>query len=186
MITAVDYREAMARFATGVTIVTTTDADGRWWGFTASSFSPVSIDPPLILVCLGRDARCHPIFTSAPGFRVNVLGPEHEELAVRFATKGIDKFAGDEFRAADDGLPTLDDALVSLLCRTTEIADGGDHTILFGAVEDVQLRHGGRPAVHADRCFWDLAPRAGGHRQPNPGARKPSARTPSGPASNLS
>jgi flavin reductase ActVB len=160
VITAVTYREAMARFPTGVTIVTTTDADSRWWGFTASSFSPVSIDPPLILVCLGRDARCHPIFTSAPAFRVNVLGPEHEELAVRFATKGIDKFAGDAFRAADDGLPILDDALVSLLCRRTEIADGGDHTILLAAVQEIEIRSDGAPAVHVDRCFWDLAPRA--------------------------
>jgi flavin reductase ActVB len=161
VITTVDYRDAMARFATGVTIVTTADTDGRWWGFTASSFSPLSIDPPLILVCLAQNARCHPVFTSAPRFRVNVLGPEHEQLATRFATKGADKFAGDEFRPADDGLPILEDALVSLRCRTTEEAEGGDHTILIAQVEQAQLRRGGAPAVHVDRNYWDLTPRKG-------------------------
>jgi flavin reductase ActVB len=164
MITTVDYRDAMARFASGVTIVTTAGADGRWWGFTASSFSALSIDPPLILVCVAHDARCHPAFTSAARFRVNVLGPEHEKLARRFATKGADKFGGGEFRAAEDGLPVLDDALVSLRCRTTETAQGGDHTILIAHVEEAQLRNEGTPVVHVDRRYWDLIPREDANR----------------------
>ena len=160
MITPDDYREAMARFATGVTIVTTADTDGRWRGFSASSFTPVSIDPPLILVCLARNARCHPVFASAASFRVNVLGPEHEQLAQRFGTKDADKFAGNEFRPAADGLPVLDDALVTLQCRTVDQAAGGDHTILIARVEDAQLRREGKPAVNVDRRYWDLVPRA--------------------------
>jgi flavin reductase ActVB len=155
-----EYREAMARFATGVTIVTTADPDGRWWGFTASSFTPLSIHPPLILVCLAHDARCHPVFTSARTFRVNVLGREHEQLAVRFATKGADKFAGNEFRAAADGLPILDDSLVNLRCRTVDQAAGGDHTILIARVEAARLRRDGTPAVNVDRRYWDLVPRS--------------------------
>jgi flavin reductase ActVB len=159
VITPNNYREAMARFATGVTIVTTADSAGCWWGFTASSFSSLSIDPPLILVCLARSARCHPVFTSAASFRVNVLGPEHEALAARFGTKGADKFAGGEFRPAADGLPILDDALVSLRCRTVDQAAGGDHTILIARVEDSQVRRDGKPAVNVDRRYWDLVPR---------------------------
>ena len=159
MITALDYRDAMARFATGVTIVTTADRGGHWWGFTASSFSSLSFDPPLILVCLANDANCHPVFTTEPSFLVNVLGPEHEDLAVRFGTKGADKFAGDRFRPDADGLPVLTDALVSLRCRTVELAVGGDHTILIAQVEDADLRRDGAPAVHADRRYWDLVPR---------------------------
>jgi flavin reductase ActVB len=159
VISAVEYRDAMARFASGVTIVTTAGADGRWWGFTASSFSPLSIDPPLILVCLAQDAWCHRAFTSAARFRVNVLGPEHEQLAVRFATKGADKFAGNEFRVAADGLPILDDALVNLRCRTVDQAAGGDHTILIARVEAAQVRRDGTPAVNVDRRYWDLLPR---------------------------
>lgn len=156
MITASGYREAMARFASGVTIVTTADRGGRWWGFTASSFSPLSIDPPLILVCLSHDARCHPVFTSVPEFRVNVLGPEHEPLATRFATKDADKFAGSDFRGDPHGLPVLDDSLVSLRCRTVELRRAGDHTILIASVEDVELRPDGTPAVHACRRYWAL------------------------------
>jgi flavin reductase ActVB len=151
----------MARFATGVTIVTTADVHGRWWGFTASSFSSLSIDPPLILVCLARAARCHPVFTSVVAFRINVLGPEHEALATRFGTPGADKFAGGEFQRATDGLPILDDALVSLRCKTVDQASGGDHTILIARVEDAKVRHDGTPAVNADRRYWDLVPREG-------------------------
>jgi flavin reductase ActVB len=161
MITAEQYRDALSRFATGVTIVTTRDEEGRWWGFTASSLCSVSIDPPLILVCLARDAQCHAAFIDAPAFRVNVLGPQHEELAARFATRGTDKFEASGFGLADDGLPMLDDAPVSLRCRTVELAEGGDHTILIASVEDAQLRREAPPAVHVDRRFWDLVPRAG-------------------------
>lgn len=150
----------MARVASAVAIVTTSDADGRWWGFTASSFTPLSLDPPLILVCLSRDAGCHPAFTSAPAFRVNVLGADHEQLAVRFATRGADKFSGLEtvFRAAADGLPALDGAIVSLNCRTVERAAAGDHTILIARVDDAQLRPEGAPIVHVNRRYWDLTP----------------------------
>ena len=160
MITTTLYREAMARVASGVAIVTTSDTDGRWWGFTASSFTPLSLDPPLILVCLSRDAGCRPAFNSAPAFRVNVLGAEHEQLAVRFATRGVDKFSGLEaaFRADADGLPVLDGALVSLNCRTVERTDAGDHTILIARVDDAQLRPDGAPIVHANRRYWDLTP----------------------------
>jgi len=161
VITPDEYRQALARFATGVTIITPAGRDGRWWGFTASSFTSLSIDPPLILVCLANTARCHAVFTSAPGFRVNVLGPEHEQLAVRFATKGADKFAGNEFRPAADGLPILDDALVNLRCRTVEQTVAGDHTILIARVEAAQLRPDGTPAVNVDRRYWDLTPRGG-------------------------
>jgi flavin reductase ActVB len=159
VIGALEYRAALARFATGVTIVTTADARGRWWGFTASSFASLSLEPPLILVCLAHDASCHSAFISEPAFRVNVLGPEHEPLAIRFATRGASKFSGGEFRTGDDGLPILDDALVSLRCRTVERAEGGDHTILIALVESTQLRSDGTPAVLADRRYWDLVPR---------------------------
>ncbi|MEV6771123.1 flavin reductase family protein [Nocardia sp. NPDC051030] len=160
MVAAADYRDAMARFASGVTIVTTADESGRWFGFTASSFTALSMDPPLILVCLARTARCHPVFRAAPRFRVNVLGLEHEQLAVRFATSGADKFGGNEFHAdPESGLPVLEGALVGLECSTTDITEGGDHTILIARIEAVALRRDGVPAVHADRRFWDLVPR---------------------------
>jgi len=78
---------------------------------------------------------------------------------LRFATRGADKFVAGEFRRAADGLPILDDALVSLRCETADQAAGGDHTILIGRVQDAQLRRDGRPAVNVDRRYWDLMPR---------------------------
>jgi flavin reductase ActVB len=156
VITAGEYRDAMTRIATGVTIVTTSDASGRWWGLTASSFTPLSIDPPLILVCIALDAHCHQAFATAQAFRVNVLGVEHERLAARFATRGTDKFAGGEFRADENGLPVLPDAPLGLRCRTVEQRDLGDHTILVASVEETRVLRDGSPLVHADRRYWDL------------------------------
>lgn len=85
------FRDAMARFASGVTIVTTTDDTGQLWGFTASSFCSLSLQPPLVLVCLDRSADCYPVFRARPRFLVNILSTHHRGLALRFATKGGDK-----------------------------------------------------------------------------------------------
>jgi flavin reductase ActVB len=156
------FREAMTQFASGVTIVTTADGEGRWWGFTASAFNSLSLEPPLVLVCLATTADSHPVFSASPGFIVNVLRTEHEALALRFASKGADKFAGGEFRPGQaDGLPVLDDALVSLKCRTQTLYEGGDHSILIGEVEYVRVRRNGVPALHFSRRFWDLVEREG-------------------------
>jgi flavin reductase ActVB len=164
------FREAMTRFASGVTIVTTADTDGRWSGFTASAFSSLSLDPPLVLVCLAQDADSHPVFVAAPAYIVNVLGQHHEPLALHFARKGVDKFAGGEFRhGRADGLPVLEDALVSLKCRAHATYEGGDHTILIGQVEYAVVRRGGAPALHYDRRFWDVVAR---DIEPPAGARR--------------
>jgi flavin reductase ActVB len=154
------FREAMTRFASGVTIVTTSSSDGSWHGFTASAFCSVSLDPPLVLVCLARSADSYETFTAASGFIINVLTNDHEELAIRFATKGADKFAGGEFRPGIvDGLPVLDDALANLKCRAHARYDGGDHTIFLGEVEYLRVSRDATPALHYAREFWSLASR---------------------------
>ena len=89
-----NFREAMASFPSGATIVTTADAAGDWWGFTASSFCSVSMDPPLVLTCLARSAQCFPAFAAADRWNIHVLPHRHADLAVRFATRGADKFDG--------------------------------------------------------------------------------------------
>jgi flavin reductase ActVB len=130
------FRSALARFPSGVTIVTTRDDDGAPWGFTASAFSSLSLRPPLVLVCLDRSADCHPTFTGAQRFAVNILTPAHERLARRFATKGADKY-GDAAFAGDDGAPPmLEGASAVLQCETEDAIDAGDHTILIGRVTD--------------------------------------------------
>src|SRR5258707_13127738 len=133
------FREAMASFPSGVTIVTTTDGDGRWWGFTATSFCSVSMDPPLVLVCLATTAECHAVFVEAKSWVVHVIHPDHAELALRFATRGADKFVGDQFRSDADGMPVLAAASVTLRCSLYENYLAGDHTILVGRVEDIEV-----------------------------------------------
>ncbi|MBL7501437.1 flavin reductase family protein [Frankia sp. CNm7] len=146
------FREAMALFPSGVTIVTTTDDAGQWWGFTASSFCSVSMDPPLVLVCLAAKAQCHPAFVAAERFVVHVVHPEHADLAVRFATRGADKFADAGFRPDEHGLPVLDRACVTLSCVTHAVQPAGDHSILLGRVERTWLGDD-RPAVYFRRRF---------------------------------
>ncbi|MDT3442977.1 flavin reductase family protein [Pseudofrankia sp. BMG5.37] len=146
------FREAMALFPSGVTIVTTTDHTGRWWGFTASSFCSVSMDPPLVLVCLAAKAECHPAFAAAERFVVHVVHPEHADLAVRFATRGADKFADAGFRAGEHGLPVLDRASATFSCVTHAVQPAGDHSILLGRVERTSVGEE-HPAVYFRRRF---------------------------------
>ncbi|UIX29241.1 flavin reductase family protein [Streptomyces sp. GQFP] len=149
------FREAMASFPSGVTIVTTTDETGKERGFTATSFCSVSMEPPLVLVCLAANAECHPAFTSAARWLVHVITDEHTELAMRFATRGADKFAHPGFTLNEHGLPTLDGASVTLECTTHAIHPAGDHTVLVGRVDDVHLSDG-TPTLYYRRNFHPL------------------------------
>lgn len=150
------FRDAMASFPSGVTIVTTSDARGRWWGFTATSFCSVSMDPPLVLVCLAQTAECHPAFTATRRWLVHVIHPEDAPLALLFATRGADKFADAGFTADDRGLPLLDRACVTLDCSAHAAHPAGDHTILVGRVERTSLAND-QPAVYFRRTFHLLA-----------------------------
>jgi flavin reductase ActVB len=152
------FREAMASFPSGVTIVTTADANGRWWGFTATSFCSVSMDPPLVLVCLANTAECYPVFAAVEGWMVHVIHPGHTDLALRFATRGANKFVDDQFRPDAHGMPVLDAASVALHCSTHAKHHAGDHVILVGRVEAVELDRAQQPAVYFRRAFHDVLP----------------------------
>jgi flavin reductase ActVB len=149
------FREAMASFPSGVTIVTTADGAGRWWGFTATSFCSVSMEPPLVLVCLATAAECHPVFARSLRWVVHVIHPEHADLALRFATRGADKFADTGFVADEHGLPVLPRACAVLDCTVHARHPGGDHTILVGRVERTRLGED-LPAVWFRRRFHPL------------------------------
>lgn len=149
------YREAMARYPSGVTIVTTTDERGEPWGFTATAFCSLSVDPLLVLVCLAKTAECHSVFHRATNFAVHVIHPGQAELAVRFAERGADKFAATTFDTGIGGVPKLPDACVVLECSMFGRHDGGDHTIFIGEVARVHLGDR-RPAVYVDRTFHEL------------------------------
>jgi flavin reductase ActVB len=134
-----DFRRAMSRFATGVTIVTTRSSDGTLWGFTASSFTSLSRTPPLLLVCLARSARSCAAFLEAPEFAVSVLSAGQGDIARLFASRGADKFAGDHVTFSDSGLPMVRDALVSWQCQLETVSAGGDHVILIGRPSAVSV-----------------------------------------------
>jgi flavin reductase ActVB len=150
------FRDAMKRFASGVTIVTTIDTDGSWKGFTASAFCSLSLDPPLVLVCQARTSSSYDAFTRCDRFLVNILGEEHRDAALRFARSGGDKFAGGDFEPGRvTGLPLLPDALAVVACRVHARYDGGDHDIYVGRVYSCRVRDGA-PMLHFDSRFWGL------------------------------
>lgn len=136
------FRAAMASFPTGVTVVTTLDADGRPAGFTANSFCSVSLDPPLVLVCLATTAFSYPVFASCDHFGISILGAAAADTARRFATAGADKFSTDCFDQTSAGVPVLSEALCVLGCSTRSTQLAGDHVILLGRVEEARVRDG--------------------------------------------
>jgi flavin reductase ActVB len=150
------FREAMASFPSGATIVTTSDADGNWWGFTASSFCSVSLDPPLVLTCLANGATCFPAFAAADRWNIHVLQHRHADLAVRFATRGVDKFDGAGFVPDRHGLPFLEDVSIALRCAAYSKVEGGDHLVLIGEVEEAAMGNE-TPFVYFRRKFHALA-----------------------------
>jgi flavin reductase ActVB len=158
LVSADDFRAAVAGFASGVTIVTTQSADGVPAGFTASAFSSLSLDPPLVLVCLADKADCRVVFEECLGMVINILASDQTELAMRFATRGIDKF---ENTAHEPGtissLPVIQGALAYLECKMHARVPAGDHTILIGQVIGA-CRNDGEPMIHFSRAFGTFAP----------------------------
>ena len=129
-------RDAFGAFMTGVTVVTTSEAEGIPRGFTANSFTSVSLDPPLLLVCIARASRSLETFTRAEGFAVNVLADEQRDVSTTFARPGEDRFAGLGWRPGGCGAPILDGVAAWFDCRRHEVVDAGDHVILIGRVID--------------------------------------------------
>ena len=149
------FRKAMARFPSGVTIVTTIDETRKWWGFTASAFTSLSLEPPQLLVCLDRSANCYPHFCESDRFAVNILSADHEALARRFATKGIDKFTSVDFEQGEFQLPLLSDAVAAFECHKSTLVPSGDHVILIGEPLSIRMRSE-TPAVLFNHRFWRL------------------------------
>jgi flavin reductase ActVB len=148
-----EFRNAMARFPSGVTVAITTDPDGKQYGFTASAFSSLSLDPPLLLVCLDKKAESHPAFHGSGHFTVSILAADQLATAMRFASKGVDKFEGIPVKPGPvSGVPLIDGAAVQLDCRTHQHLEGGDHTIIVGEVLWAASTEND-PLVHFNRRF---------------------------------
>lgn len=154
---AQEFRDALARWPSGVTVVTARDAETPV-GMTAASFSSLSLDPPLILVCIDKEANAHDGLTGAAGFVVHVLGREHEHLSVLFAQPGAAKFRGFSDERGVHDAPLLPFGPARISCVHDGALEGGDHTILVGRVVGVELGpEDAEPLVYADRAYHGLA-----------------------------
>ena len=127
-------RDALGCFATGVTVVTCFDEEDRPFGITANSFTSVSLDPPLLLVCIHKDAACADALAKTSHFAVNVLQTEQQPASIRFSTRSEDRFGVNDWSRGEFGAPVLKESLGVFECERHAVHDGGDHDILVGRV----------------------------------------------------
>ncbi len=149
-------RRALGTFATGVTIVTARATDGTPVGFTANSFTSVSLEPPLLLVCLAHTAASYGIFCETESFAVNVLEVGQEETAKRFASRGADKFGPTVWQPGQQGAPLIEGSLAIFDCAMHQRMEAGDHDILMGRVLGFSM-HEGAALLYHQGSFRTLA-----------------------------
>lgn len=137
--TTASFRAALGRFATGVTIVTARADDGNLVGLTANSFNSVSLAPPLVLWSLSRQSASMPVFHAGSHYAIHVLSAQQRELALRFASKGVDRWAGVDYTLGESGAPLLAGAVATFECFNRSRYEEGDHVIFVGEVE--RCRH---------------------------------------------
>ena len=128
-----EFRRVLGHFASGVTVVTVAHEEALY-GITVSSFTSLSLNPRLILICLSKYVLAHAALVAAGAFAVNILDEESEHLSRHFASREADKFRRVSYHTGLTGAPLLDAALATIECRLTQQTDGGDHTIFIGEV----------------------------------------------------
>jgi flavin reductase (DIM6/NTAB) family NADH-FMN oxidoreductase RutF len=136
------FRHALGRFATGITVITTTTADGKCEGLTANSFGAVSLEPPLVLWSLRQDAMSLRSFRESRHFAVNVLASHQRAISNHFARPAADKFEKVKWRPGLGGCPALADCLALFECRRERMIEAGDHVVFIGRVERFSWRAG--------------------------------------------
>jgi len=150
------FRRVLSHFAAGVTVVTTLDDQGRPFGLTATAFSSVSLDPPLVLVCVDKKAETYAHFEPAGIFAVNFLALDQRDLSQHFAKHGGEKFTELRWRRGVLGAPLLEGTIGHVECRIRHWYDAGDHTIMVGEIESAE--HGdGEPLLHFRHAYRRVA-----------------------------
>jgi flavin reductase (DIM6/NTAB) family NADH-FMN oxidoreductase RutF len=154
------FKDALRRWASGVTIITTC-CDGENAGMTVSAFSSVSLHPPLVLACADKRSNTNPLIAKSGVFCANILALDQEELSNRFAKTGNEaiRFEGLACERGSTGSPRLPGALATLDCRVDAAHDAGDHVIYVGAVVDAQIG-AGKPLLYYDAGYHFLEPLA--------------------------
>jgi len=150
------FRQLLGRFATGVTVLTARDANGRPHGMTANSLASVSLEPPLILLAIDHEATMHDLLIGAPAFAVNILATNQETVSRRFAQDHDERFDGIGYQESPRGLILLDGVLAHIECERVATHEAGDHTILVGGVVAGSAREG-RPLCYFRGGYASLA-----------------------------
>jgi flavin reductase (DIM6/NTAB) family NADH-FMN oxidoreductase RutF len=135
-----EFRAVLGRFASGITILTVRDAEGRDHGMTVSAFCSASLVPPLVLACIDRAADMHDVLRKATHFGVSILAEGQEALSRRFAELPAGRFDGIGYTRGESGVVLVDDAIGHLECRRVERYDAGDHALYLGEVERAECR----------------------------------------------
>lgn len=134
-----EFRGALSRFASGITVISTRGADGRLHGITVSAFCSVSLAPPLILVCIEKTTGSYHALAESKAFVVNILGEDQSHISEHFASLTPNKFDRVEHRIGTNGLPVLAGTAASLECSLDAMHEAGDHAIFIGLVEHVTI-----------------------------------------------
>jgi flavin reductase (DIM6/NTAB) family NADH-FMN oxidoreductase RutF len=154
------FRKALGCFASGVTVVTALNPETKVpAGVTVSAFSSLSLDPPLVMFCLGVQTSSLETFKSAGHFVVNVLSEDQRDLSIRFASRADQKWTGVAWESWNSGAPVLGNCLTNLECSLVKTVEGGDHLIFIGKVEKMKHQEGGSPLVYFRGSYMDLGPK---------------------------
>ena len=150
------FCRSCAKFATGITVATVVDRNGAPHGMTANSFTSVSLDPPLVLICVDHSARILEHFRAGKYFGINVLAEHQHVLSAHFARKGYDRFDGIEWYPGNTKVPLLPGAISAMECEVRQVLDVGDHAILVGEVLHATCVDG-KPLVYFASSYRELA-----------------------------
>ena len=151
------FRDCLGCFVTGITIVTSVSEDGEHVGLTVNSFNSVSLDPPMVLFSLDREAQSLPVFQSAGRFAVNVLSDQQEAHSNLFAQRNAEKWDGVAFTHGSSGCRLIEGTMAAFDCETYAQYDGGDHIIFVGKVIDMRIDHNARPLVYYKGAYNSLS-----------------------------
>lgn len=138
------FRRAWGNFATGVSLITTVEEDGKVHGMTANGIASISLDPMLAMVCVGRSANTHPIITRTRKFGINILSDRQKDVGHYYArsTERRDGSIFPNFILTGSGVPFLEHSLSSMACDVVNVHEEGDHTVFIGAVKEIQIGEG--------------------------------------------
>ena len=158
MVPKSEYRKTLGNFVTGVTIITSA-FNGDCYGFTANSFSSVSLEPPLVLFCIKKEASFVNVLEKSKVFGINILTKDQEDLSNKFANPSLinsQRFEGTQYDLSDLGCPVFSENMVFLDCKVTEMTMAGDHFIVIGSVEEYTRNEGVKPLIYFQGGYTSL------------------------------